>query len=139
MGFFKVVGIAAIPLFGLLSVLGGRINESIPPESPPVDDAKAAIRMKLQAPEISEVHYLASAGVVCGLVNHAKSEVGRAPFAYSHKLGLSVAPVWGRNEPQKLNKLYGCSFLPVAYVDEWTSPFWESEQGDAYWPEPEVL
>lgn len=131
------LGIAAI-LVGLMFI-GSRIPHEQPPASSPLDDAKAAIRMKLENPEVRELHYLEAEGVVCGQVKHDESRIGFAPFAYSHRLGLSVAKVWGLNEPEELNKQYGCSFLPIAYADEWKSPFWGGQPGDIYDPVPDVL
>jgi len=131
------VGIAAI--FVGLMFIGAQIPHERPYSSSPLEDAKAAIRLKLENSEVRELHYFEAAGVVCGQVKHDKSDVGFAPFAYSHKLGLSVAKVWGRNEPEELNKQYGCSFLPIAYSDEWKSPFWGGPRGDIYEPTPEVL
>lgn len=131
----KIVGIALIALVVALYSLGSSMPEpDKATNSSTLSDAKAAINMELNNPELSELHYLVSENVVCGLVNHDNSEIGKGPFAYSHKLGLSVAKVWGRNEPEKINKLYGCSFLPIAYVDEWKSPFWGAKRGDIYEP-----
>lgn len=100
-----------------------------------VDDAQAALAMKLRNVHTRELHLLAKNQVICGQVNHDESEVGFAPFAYSHSLGLSVANVWGKGEPERLNRDYGCKFLPIAYTDEWTKPFWGGPpDGDTYIP-----
>jgi len=136
----KSVKTGCLVIFAILSgliLLGSRLENSQPsadtlPEL--VSDAKAALRMDLENPEVSELHYFRETGIVCGLVNHRESAIGRAPFAYSHQLGLTVAPVWGKNEPEEINKRYGCNFLPIAYTNDWKSPFWGGDAGDFYEP-----
>lgn len=100
-----------------------------------LDDAQAALAMKLRNASTRELHVLTKNQVICGQVNHDESEVGFAPFAYNHSLGLSVAKVWGKGEPERLNRDYGCKFLPLAYTNEWTKPFWGGQpDGDTYIP-----
>lgn len=122
--------------------IGASIQAPAVPTAPTpalVNDARAAMRSDLKFAQVKEVHFLSGEGSVCGLVIHAESEIGWVPFAYSHKLGLSVAQVWGRREPENLNKRYGCQFLPLAYTDEWKTPFWGGERGDLYMPAPEAI
>lgn len=132
MGLAKSLGLGAVAFLAGLSYLGQNIQKDSDTGSPPLDDMRSAIRMNLKNAEIGELHYLASQNAVCGLVKHDASQVGRAPFAYSHQLGLTVASKWGGGEPEQLNKLYGCSFLPIAYVEEWKLPFWGGERGTFY-------
>jgi hypothetical protein len=124
-----------------LSQIGADVStqEPQPSVSPPLDDARAAIRSKLKLAAIKEVHLISPGGTVCGLINHKGSKVGWAPFAYNHELGLAVAEVWGLKQPENLNKLYGCHFLPLAYTDEWKTPFWGGEGGDEYISAPQSL
>ena len=131
-----IVGLVIVGSVYGLGRLGAGVSDAA--ESPSIqksiiDDAHAALDMQTHNPTTKELHYLSNKKVLCGLVKHDDSEVGAAPFAYSHSLGLTVAKVWGKGEPEELNRLYGCSFLPIAYVKEWQKPFWgNSSERDVY-------
>lgn len=123
-----IVGLILVAAIYSLGKLGEGLSEAA--DSPSIEqslieDAHAALNTDTIVPPTKELHYLSERKVLCGLVNYPES-IGWTPFAYSHSLGLKVAKVWGNGEYENLNRLYGCSFLPMAYVKEWKKPFWGS-------------
>lgn len=140
MGIWKVAAIGIGTSVTGLALIGSNVRVQDRHELPsPFGEAKDALRVELVAPEVKELHYFAKTDLVCGLVKHKEAEVGIVPFAYTRKLGLAVAPVWGRDEPEKLNRRYGCDFLPLAYSDRWVSLFWGGAMGDSYQRDEEAL
>lgn len=125
---FAIGGLVIAASFYGLGQLGagvsdGNVGPSI--QLSIMEDARAELSTGTSTPPTKELHYLSERKVLCGLVNYPES-IGWTPFAYSHSLGLKVAKVWGNGEYENLNRLYGCSFLPMAYVKEWKKPFWGS-------------
>ena len=134
---FLAVAIVAgvIVLANLGAKVSSQIGDNDTDHAEFVSDAKAALSMKLRNPRTRELHLLARHQVLCGQVKHDYSKVGFVPFAYSHAIGLTVAEVWGKGEPEQLNRDYGCEFLPIAHSEEWNRPFWGGQpDGDTYIP-----